>query len=156
MDDVRDENPAMRRLALEARRDIDAVAENVVALDDDVAEIDADAEVDGRPRIEIALAHRPLHRDGAFDRIDDAAEFDQRAVAHHLDDAAAPRGDGWVERLAPDLPECSDRAGLVGPHHRGVAGNVGSEDGGEPAGDLDFAHADLIGGAARCRVATSQ
>ena len=31
---------------LEARRDIDAIAENVVLLDDHVAEIDADAELD--------------------------------------------------------------------------------------------------------------
>ena len=154
MDDVRDENAAMRRLAFEAGRDVDAVAENVVALDDDVAEIDADAELDGRLGREVALAHRPLDGDGAFDRIDDAAEFDQRAVAHHLDDAAVPRGDGRVERLAPDLPERGDRAGLVGAHHRGIAGNVGGEDGGEPAGNRNVAHADLMGGAACRHVAT--
>ncbi len=102
----------------------------------------------GRPPRQIALAHRPLDGDGALDRIDDAAEFDQRAVAHHLDDAAVPGGDGRVERLAPDLPERGDRAGLVGAHHRGIAGNVGGEDGCEPAGNRDVAHANLMGGLA--------
>ena len=48
------------------------------------------------------------------------------------------------------------RAGLVGAHHRGIAGNVGGKDGGEPARNRNVAHADLMGGAACRRVATSQ
>ena len=145
MDDVRGENAASRRLAFEAGRDIDAVAEYVVALDDDVAEIDADAKLDGRLSGQIALTHRPLDRDGAFDRIDDAAELNQCPVAHHLDDAAMTRGDGGIECLVPDLPQRGERAGLVGLHHAGVTGDVGGEDGGKPTRDLLFRHADPTG-----------
>ena len=140
MDDVGGEDAARRRLAFEPGSDIDAVAEDVVPLDDDLAEIDADAELDRPLRGQVALAHRALDRDGAFDRVDDAAELDQRPVAHHLDDAAMTRGDGGIERLAPNLPQGGDRAGLVAAHHAAVAGDVGGEDGGEPPRDLLFPH----------------
>ena len=46
MDDVGDEDAALRRMSFEAGGDIDAVAENVVPLNDDLAEIDADTELD--------------------------------------------------------------------------------------------------------------
>ena len=138
MDDVGDENAAVRRLAFEPRRDIDAVAKDVVALDDDVAEVDADAEVDRPLRRDVALAHRALDRDGAFDRVDGAAELDQRAVAHHLDDAAVARGDGGIEHLAPDLSQRGERAGLVLAHHAAVADDVGGEDRRESSRDRLF------------------
>jgi hypothetical protein len=41
-----DADPARLGQAFEPRRDIDAVAVNVVLVDDDVADIDADAELD--------------------------------------------------------------------------------------------------------------
>ena len=92
--------------AFEPRRDIDAVAEDVAVLDDDVAEIDADAELDALLRGDtgIALGHPALHRDGAAHRIDDAGEFDQQAVAGGLDDAAAVLGDVRVDQLAREAP----------------------------------------------------
>ena len=74
----------------EPRGDVDAVAEDVVVLDDDVAEVDADAE-DEAPRraaCPVAPRHASLEVDGAAHRVDDALEFDQHAVAGGLDDAA--------------------------------------------------------------------
>ena len=88
--------------------------------------------------------HRALDRDGALDRVDDAAELDQRAIAHHLDDAAVARRDGRVERLAPDLPQRGERAGLVGAHHAAVADDVGGEDRGKPSRDLLFRHTGIL------------
>ena len=69
-----DEDPARLGQCLEPRGDVDAVAEDVVALDDDVAEIDADAKFDAPVRGEpaVPLGHRLLHRDGAAHGIDDA------------------------------------------------------------------------------------
>ena len=85
------ENAAGLADAFEPRRDIDAVAENVVALDEHVAEIDADAIEDALVfgRLGVALGHHFLDRDRAFDRGDDGGELDQEPVAGRLDDAAA-------------------------------------------------------------------
>ena len=92
---------------LEPRGHVDAVAIEIVAVDDDVAQIDADAKLD-MPIFGdagIALDHAALDLDGAARRVDDAAELDQEAVAHHLEDAAAVLGDRWLEELAPMLLE---------------------------------------------------
>ena len=83
--------------AFEPRGDIDAVAHQIaVALLDDVAEMNADAELDallGR-HAGVALDHAVLHFDGAAHGVDDAAELDDAAVAGALDDAAVMHGDG--------------------------------------------------------------
>jgi hypothetical protein len=64
---------------LQARRDVDAVTEDVAVLDDDVAEIDADPEPD--PAVlgntGLAIDHRPLHLGGTAHRSNDAREFRQ-------------------------------------------------------------------------------
>ncbi len=76
---------------LNARRDVDAVAIEIVALDDHIAEIDADAQFDAAVRRDagVPLGHRLLHRDRAAHRIDDAGKLYQQAVAGGLDDAAS-------------------------------------------------------------------
>ena len=92
---ARDEDAARLGEPLQAGGDVDAVAEDVVALDDDVAEVDADAEFDARlvGRAAVAVGHAGLDLDGAAHRLDDAGELDQQAVAGALDDAAAVVGD---------------------------------------------------------------
>ena len=85
-----DANTAWLRHRLQTRGDVDAVAIDVVALDDDVAEIDADAKPD-LPRFGgalIAIGHPALDHGSTLDGIDDAGELDERTVAHELDDAA--------------------------------------------------------------------
>ena len=68
--------------AFQTRGDIDAVAHQVaVALLDDVAEMNADAELDaalGR-QAGVALDHAVLHLDGAAHRVDHAAKLDEDA-----------------------------------------------------------------------------
>ena len=76
------------RDAFEPRSDIDAVAHQIaVALLDDVAEVDADAELDASVigNAGVALDHAALQFDRAADCVDDAAELDDRAVAGALD-----------------------------------------------------------------------
>ena len=92
---ARNANAARLRQRFEPGRDVDAVAVDVAVLDDDVAEIDADAEFDPlRARASgVALGHALLHGHGAGDRFDDARELDQHAVAGRLDDAALVLGD---------------------------------------------------------------
>ena len=52
---LRDADAARLGDAFQPRGDVDAVAEDVVALDDDVADIDADAEFDARSAAPAAL-----------------------------------------------------------------------------------------------------
>src|SRR3954447_9571551 len=62
---------------------VDAVTKNIAFFDDDVANMDANAEFD--PPVQrhwpIAFAHAALHYHCATYGIDDASEFDQDAVA---------------------------------------------------------------------------
>src|SRR4029077_17444908 len=86
---------ARRGQRLETGRDIDAVAEDVVPIDDNIAHVEPDAELNAAFgwHIHVALGHLALDVDGAPNRIDDAGELDEQAVAGGLDDAAAMFGD---------------------------------------------------------------
>ena len=123
--------------AFEPRRDVDPVAKDVVVLDDDVAEVNADAELDPAVRGAAALrsAIAALHLDRAAHRIDDAGEFHQQAVAGGLDDAATVFGDLGIDQLAPVRFQPCERPFLVRTHQPRVAGHIGGEDRGQPAFD---------------------
>jgi hypothetical protein len=62
--------------------------EIAVALFDDVPQMDADAELDAAlpSHAGVTLDHGILHLDGAAHGVDDAAEFDQGAVARALNE----------------------------------------------------------------------
>ena len=87
--------------AFQPRRDVHAVAVDVVALDDDVAEVDTDAKANalvlGNARL--APGHGALDLDGALHGVDHARELHQRAVAHQLDDASVVRRDRRIDEL---------------------------------------------------------
>ncbi len=89
--------------ALQARRDVDAIAHQVaVALLDHVAQVNADAEFDalfGRDPC-VALDHGVLHFESAAHRVDDAAKLDNAAVAGALDDTAMMHGDCGIDQIA--------------------------------------------------------
>src|SRR5258708_378888 len=97
--------------------DIDPVAEDVALIEDYVAEIDANAELDVLPlrHRSIALGHAALNCDGATHRIDDALKLDEHAVAGGLDDAPAMLGDLGVSEFAADPLPCGHAAFLVPP-----------------------------------------
>src|SRR5918994_2115877 len=92
---AREANPAWLGQRLQSRGDIDAVAVDVVAVDDHVADIDPDAKFDAAVYWfgGIALSHRALHLDCTAHRIDDASEFDEEAVAGGLDSPTVMLGD---------------------------------------------------------------
>jgi hypothetical protein len=130
VDLARDADPAGRGQSLEAGGDVDAVAVDVVVLDDHVTEVDADAERDPlavRHPV-IALGHGALNLDRALDSVDHARELDQRAVAHQLYRAAAARCDRRLEQLAAVGFQAGERTGLVRAHEARVAGHIGGED----------------------------
>ena len=109
-------DPARLCQSFQARGHIDAVAEDVVLLDDYVAEIDAHTKPD--PSIlrdfGLALGHPPLHLDSAPNRVDHARELDQHPVAGVLYDPAPVLRDFRIDQL----PEMSLQAFVRAPPRR--------------------------------------
>ncbi len=142
---ARDADAARLGEHFEARRDVDAVAKDVVFLDDHVAQIDADAELypPRRRDVHVASRHPALDLGSAKHRVGDAVELDQHAVAGGLDDAAVALGDGRIDELDPMGLETRERPGLVDLHQPTVTDHISRDDRREPA--LWSGHTDLSG-----------
>ena len=90
-------------LILDARCDIDPVAKDVVAVDDDIANVYSDPEQDTRPTPSgRSLRHFLLNLDRTGHGIYGARKLDQHAVVGGLDDAAL-MGGCRIDDLAPAL-----------------------------------------------------
>jgi len=132
-----DANSARLGQRFKTRGDVDAIAENVVVLDDDVAEIDADTEYDPLilRRCSVPLGHPALHRDRAGDGLNDARELDQDAVTGGLDDAAFVLRDARIDQVAAVASKTGKSPNLVLAHEAAVADDISGEYGREPALD---------------------
>ncbi len=99
MHDARNHDAAGIGQRLQTRRHIDAVSENVIAIENDVADIDADAEFDAlvRRNLGVTLGHAALDIDRATDGVDHAHEFHEHSIARRLDDSAAMFGDLGID-----------------------------------------------------------
>ena len=112
--------------SLQARRDVDAVAENIVVVEDDVADVDADAKLDpqvGR-HVDIPLRHRALHFHRIASRIHGTGELDQHAVARGLDDAPVVRLDAGIDQGLAQHFQLRQRPLLVATHQPAIAGDI--------------------------------
>ena len=89
---------------LQTGREVDAVAEDISVLDNDVALVNADPKLDPLlyGRADVSLEHATLHLDRAASGIDDAGKFDQQAVAHRLYNAAVVFLDLGIAKFAPN------------------------------------------------------
>ena len=115
---ARDANAAGIGEHFETRGDVDAIAENIVLLDDDIAQINADAELDPprRRHIGIAPRHPALDFGCARHGVHDAAELHQHAVAGRLDDTAVVLGNRGINELKPVSFEACKCPRLVDLH----------------------------------------
>jgi hypothetical protein len=134
-DSARDADAAGLCQCLQPRRDVDAVAVDVAAIDDHVAEIDRDPEGDAfvLGRIGVAVHHRPLDLDRAPHSIDDAGKLHQHAVAGSLDDAAVMLPDLRVDELAAMRFQAVEGSLLIRSHQPRVAGHIRGQDRRKPA-----------------------
>ena len=130
MHGARNHDAARRRFRLQPRRDVHAIAVEIVAIDDQVAEVQADAEHDGGVLglVPVGLGHGLLELDGGAQRIDGAGELDQRAVAGQLDQPAAMAGQHRLEPLLAMLPQPRKRAALIPAHQPRVAHDIRRKD----------------------------
>src|SRR6478736_7300711 len=92
--------PARFRDALKAGSNVDAITEYVVVIENDVTDMNADAEFD--PLIlrhgGILLGHAALDFNRIAHRIDRTGKLDQHSVARSLDDATTMRGDSGINK----------------------------------------------------------
>jgi hypothetical protein len=117
--------------ALQSRGDVDAVAHEVaVALFDDVAQMNADAEVDAlvRGHARVADGHGVLDFDCAAHRVDHTAEFDDEPVAGALDDAAVVHDDGRIDQIAAQPPQARKGSVLVGAGEPAIPDDIRNQD----------------------------
>ena len=131
----RDAGAAGLRQRFQPRGDVDALAIDVRAFADHVAEIDADAEQDaatGGLGL-VRLRHPALKLQSRSDGIGGAAELDQYAVAHDFHDAPAMGAHRRAENGRPPLLQRGERAGFILLHEAAVADHVGHEHGGQAA-----------------------
>src|SRR5262249_38518085 len=132
---ARHANPTWCRHLLQTGSDVDAVAEDVVALDDDVAEVDADAEGNASIFWNVGglRVHYRLHLDRAAHRIDYARKLQQQAIARGLDDTATVSRNRWVNHLQTEGFQRCQGATLVATHQPRVARDVGRHNGSKAA-----------------------
>ena len=112
------------------------------SIDDDVTDVDADAEFDSLllRHINVSLCHAALYFDGTARRIHDACELDQHSIARGLDDAAVMLFDLLVDELTSMCLQLRECALLIGAHQPAVACNVGCENSCQPPLYALFGH----------------
>jgi hypothetical protein len=113
------------REPLEPSGNIDAVAVDVLALDDHVAEVNADAKMHAARLGQRLVASRdvPLDLDGALHGLDNARELGEQIVARRVDDAPAPCLDAPAH-FCVVLADGAHGAGLVLRHQPAVGDGV--------------------------------
>jgi hypothetical protein len=130
-----DTDPAGLPESFQTGRDIHSVAEDVLAFDNYIAEVDADAKLDPLlpPGGFVTPGHPPLKLDPAPHGVDDAGKFREQAVAGVLHDPPAVLGDLRMDQFLEVPSEPPVGSLLISAHQARVAGHVGGEDRGEAA-----------------------
>jgi hypothetical protein len=128
---ARDADAADRARRLQPGRDVHAVAVQVRAVRDHIADVDADAEANAPVRRLVAVIDRDLllHLDRATHRTVDAVERDQQRVATGLHYSAAVLADCRVDQRAPQSAQAVQGASIVLTDQPAVADHVGIDDG---------------------------
>ena len=105
---------------------VDAVAEDVAVVDDDIADMNSDTELDfGFLRyVRVLLGHAALDIRGTPRCINRACEFHQHSIACGLHYASAVRGDGRIYEGLSDCFELRQRAFFIRTHQAAVPGDI--------------------------------
>ena len=138
---IRDAYATGLRQSLQTRCHIHAIAENITSIDDDVADIDAHAELDAlliwHPGI--ALGHPALDIKSAAHCVHYAAKLSQHSVPGVLDDPATVFGNLRINKSAQMGLKVDVRALFVRTSQSAVASHVCRQYGSKPALDAILA-----------------
>jgi hypothetical protein len=111
--------PAGLSQSFEPRRDIHGIPENVVILDNNVALVNGDTELDAFIRRHrhscMAFSHTSLQVSRAPQGIDHTSELDEKPITGGLDEPSVVCGDRRINQLGPDSLQRLERAALVRP-----------------------------------------
>ena len=130
VDDRGDANPTRLGERFQTRGNIDAIAINVAAFNNNITKVDADSQHNCWLR---STSVRPLgtvalHRKCTIHSVDHATKLGDDAIPDQFHNAATMGGDSRVEDCFPVAFQSGKRARLVGSHQAGVAHYVGRED----------------------------
>ena len=129
-------------MPVEFPSDVDALAENIVLVDDNVTEIDADTELNAAilGNDGILYLHCPLYLDSTQYGVHDARELHQHGIARDFDDASVTFGNRGIYDFFPVGFKLRNGARLVSLHEAAVTDHVGGEDGRKSALDPKLFH----------------
>jgi hypothetical protein len=129
---------AAGRGAFQADCDVHAVAVELVVVDHQVTEVEADAEHDGGVRrlMAIGVDHRLLDLDGGAQRFDGARELDHGPIARELDQPAAVTPHGGLDAFHAMRLEAEVRPAFIAAHQAGIAHDVDAHDRRQASHDL--------------------
>src|SRR5262249_21680267 len=113
--------------ALDAGGNVDRVAQQVIALDHNVAHMNADTQR------QATLAVGVLDRSSASHGLNSTGKFDQKAVAHRLEQPTYVLGDLGLDHLGPQNLKLRQRSGFVAADQLRVTDHVGHQDRGKAA-----------------------
>jgi hypothetical protein len=127
---------------LQASGDIDSVTVDVALTDNNVTDVDADAQFDPAifRSVGVALSHGALDFRTAPNCINHARKFDQSTVTRSFDDAAAMLSNLRIDKFVSMCLKRRESAFLVNTHQAAVSGNIGREDGSQPPFDTRLGH----------------
>ena len=94
---------------LEPRGEVDALAQQIVAVDHHIAEMNADPEAQGAARVRAVASKFTLHLDRALHGLDDRGELRDQPVARRVDDPA----EVTVDEFGEDVPSSLSDFGVI-------------------------------------------
>ena len=121
--------------SFQARRDVDAVAVQIVFIGHHIAKIDADPKRNSAilgSRL-IAVRHCPLDLYRASDGIDHARELGEQAIAHGLESAPIVGIDLELKDFGDVRADGGERAFFVFAHHPAIPDHICRQDRRQPA-----------------------
>jgi hypothetical protein len=122
----RDTDAAGFGYAFKAGSNVDTVPEDIIIIDDDVPNVNADAKFD--PSVlrhrQILLRYAALDFNGTAYCIDGAGKLDQHTVAGRLDDSTSMGGYRWINKGPSDFLQPNQRAFFVGPHQAAIPSDI--------------------------------
>jgi hypothetical protein len=131
------DDAARLSVALEARRHVYTIAEDVMIFDDDIGRCHRHPEADSlfHRLLDRGRHHVPLQCDCTLNGITSEVENRDESIAGILDHVTEMGGDAWIEYLRPQAHQPGVRVVLVGLHQPRVADDVGGENGDAPPAD---------------------
>jgi len=115
---VRDADTARLCNPFETHCNIDPVTKDIVLFDNDITDVNADAELDPLVlrHVDILFGHAALNFVGTSDRVDHAGELSDSAVSGILDDTTVMLRDFGIEKRPSKRFQSRQRAFFVYPY----------------------------------------